>query len=112
VNEPKTVLWQGMSGTTYRYWVFPLATNFAPGPSNYIFTHQDESGQWIPIHIGHHEDLARRAEIRDQEDCARRNQADHIHVHRNEGGITERSREVADLLARHHPPCNREDQDI
>lgn len=108
MTEPRTVIWPGKSGNEYRYWVFPLATNFAQAPGNYIFAKEIEPGKWVPVYIGQASDLADRVSGRVSEDCARKYGATHIHVHRNENGITERGQELEDLIACWQTPCNEE----
>ena len=44
---------QGTSGTTYSYYVFPL--DFRPKDDqfgNYMLARQSDEGRWIPVYIG------------------------------------------------------------
>ena len=99
------IIWQGASGANYRYWIYPVGNSFNPAPGNYIFAKQGGGG-WHAVYIGETGDLSERFDSHHKAGCISRNGATHIHVHRNDGGVTARRSEEADLVRRWNPPCN------
>lgn len=101
-----TINWAGKSGRTYKYWIYPIGTDFKAVPGNYIFTKEVSSGRYKPIYIGETGDLSERFDNHHKMPCVRTQGATHIHVHQSSGGPTERRLEEADLIARWQPVCN------
>ena len=100
------ILWPGKSGTSYRYWIYSIGLSFKEEPSNYIFAKESSPGHWRPSYIGQTENLAQRPGDQEQESCARRNGATHIHAHLTSGGEEARKAEEQDLIQKWKPPCN------
>ena len=98
--------WQGQSGRTYGYWIYPLGTNFKDEPGNYIYAKQTEPNRWRPVYIGQTVSLRDRLADHEKEACAKRNGATHIHVHLTTGGEAARRAEESDLIAKWQPACN------
>ena len=101
-----TILWEGKSGKTYKYWIYPFGQTFSVAPGNYIFAKQTGPNPWIPIYIGETSDLSERFDNHHAMPCIKRNGATHIHVHRNDDGEKVRRAEEADLIAKWNPACN------
>lgn len=100
------MLWAGASGTKYKYYVHSLNPSFKAEGGNYIFAKRSSTpGQWLAVYIGQTKNLDQRHEDHNEEACAKRNGATHIHAHLN---ATQAARlaEEADLLANSNPPCN------
>lgn len=107
-DSTSTVLinWQGQSGKTYSYEVFPLDAAFQPLPGNYIYAQQTEDGTWIPVYIAQTRDLHQRLEGHVRVDDAVQNGATHIHAHYCSAGQAARCSEERDLILRWQPVCN------
>lgn len=105
-NTP-TYRWNGASGNTYVYYVYPLGTHFVKRPGNYIYASHTGNG-WRALYIGQTGSLADRLSGHPEEECARRHGATHIHAHINDHGEQARRNEERDLIAQHGPPCNQQ----
>ncbi len=103
--DTPTVDWGGKSGTTYKYWVFPIGHEFGEQPGNYIFAKQ-EGQQWVPVYIGETGDLSDRFDKHHKMSCILENGATHIHAHKSSANEDTRRAEEADLVAGWNPPCN------
>jgi hypothetical protein len=104
--EPLIIMWHGLSGKEYKYWIYPIGTSFKEEPGNYIFAKETKPGHWSPCYIGQTENLDQRLGYHEKETCAKRNGATHIHTHLTSGGETVRRAEERDLLQKWKPPCN------
>lgn len=105
MTSTQTCDWQGASGRSYTYWVYPLPPNFDPAPGNYIFAKLNAAGHWEPVYIGQTGDLSDRFDDHHAVGCIHRNGATHIHAHKN-NSKTDREAEESDLLARYPTYCN------
>jgi predicted GIY-YIG superfamily endonuclease len=103
--ETQTFQWSGKSGKEYKYWIYPINTEFKDSPGNYIFAKEAKPGHWSPVYIGQTNSLNTRLSAHEKEACAKRNGATHIHAHMS-GGEAERLAEEKDLITRWKPPCN------
>lgn len=106
MSQPE-IYWVGESGKEYGYYVHPLGAQFRKVAGNVIFAKKDESGQWMPVYIGQTRDFDEGLAERQKELCARKHGATHVHVHHSSPGRDVREAEVADLIARWKPVCNR-----
>jgi len=106
MNEYQTILWPGISGREYKYWIYPIGTSFKGEPGNYIFAKQSSPGYWTPCYVGESENLDKRLENHEKESCARKYGATHIHAHLNKSGIKTRIAEEKDLINKWKPVCN------
>lgn len=104
-NTP-TIMWSGLSGKSYSYWIYPIGSSFKEEPGNYIFAREVRPGHWSPCYIGQTENLNKRLGDHEKEACARRNGATHIHAHLNGSSDTARRTEERDLIQKWNPPCN------
>ena len=102
----QTIDWPGLSGREYRYYIYPIGTSFNAAPGNYIFAKETSAGRYRPIYIGETEDLSERFDNHHKMPCIRLQEATHIHVHRNNGGVAARRLEERDLVDKWNPPCN------
>lgn len=100
------IKWEGKSGSTYGYWIYPLGKDFNDQPGNYIYAKQTEPGRWRPLYIGQTSSLKDRLADHEKEACATRNGATHIHAHVNSGGEAARRTEESDLIEKWSPVCN------
>ena len=104
-NAP-TIHWEGQSGRTYQYWIFPLGTHLDEKPANYMFAKETAPGFWRPCYIGQTENLNRRLRDHEKEACATRHGATHIHAHLNGPDEPARRAEEKDLILKWRPACN------
>lgn len=101
-----TIDWEGASGRTYRYEIYPLSTGFREKPGNYIWARETRPGCWSPCYIGQAKNLNQRLGDHEKEACAKRHGATHIHAHLNGAGEAARLAEEKDLILKWEPPCN------
>ena len=101
--------WTGLSGWTYRFWLYPIGTRFGPTGSNYIYVkRRPGTPYWDPVYIGETENMANRhISTHHQRNAIMANGATHIFVHVNND---ERARldEETDLRHAWPTPCNRQ----
>ncbi|MGQ0428412.1 MAG: hypothetical protein ACT4UQ_00525 [Gammaproteobacteria bacterium] len=106
MNDPGIYLWTGASGQKYRYTVYMFGTVFGPGPANYIFARETRPGHYLPVYIGHTEDLSAPFENHPAMQCIKLNRATHIHVKLSIATEEVRRAEKSDLIAEWNPVCN------
>lgn len=104
--EAPTILWPGQSGTEYKYWIYPIDFSFKKEPGNYIFAKETSPQKWTPCYIGQTNNLDERLDDHNEEECAKRHGATHIHAHLTSGGKDVRKAEEKDLIMRWDPSCN------
>ncbi len=105
-TQTRSMIWDGLSGRQYRYYIHPIGTKFKAVPGNYIFAREASPGRHRPIYIGETEDLSERFDNHHKMPCIRRESATHIHVHQTNGGVATRRTEERDLVEKWHPNCN------
>lgn len=109
--------WVGQSGTSYKYWIYPIdfymnevRLNLTNTPGNYIFTKQGVVDAlfltWTPVYIGETGDLAGRFDSHHKANCIHEHQATHIHVHVSSSIKQYRVDEENDLKDKWNPVCN------
>jgi hypothetical protein len=103
----ETIIWEGRSGTEYKYWIHPLPPNFREVPGNYIFAKETKPDTFTAIYIGEAGDLSDRFDNHHAMPCIKREGATHIHVHTSSAGEQARRDEESDLIARWSPTCNK-----
>lgn len=108
MSEESTIMWPGLSGKEYKYWIHPISTSFKEEPGNYAFAKETRPGYWSPCYIGQTENLGQRLGNHEKEACVKRNGATHIHAHVTAGGEVARRAEENDLILRWDPPCNKQ----
>lgn len=107
-----TQVWNGKSGTSYTYWIYPIGTSMADVDGNYIYAYryksEDGTRYWKPVYIGEG-NLKDRSYLGSdyRGRCIKNNKATHFHAHRNEDEA-KRLDEETDLRARFSTPCNRQ----
>lgn len=106
-NMATTHTWHGVSGKGYQYTVYNINTSWNDVPGNYIYAGQTSTG-WKAAYIGQTKSFKDRLPDHNEEACAKRNGATHIHAHVNNGGEAARKAEEADLIKKHQPPCNQQ----
>ena len=100
MSDHPTCHWIGNSGTSYKFYIWELPTNFnANQNGNYVYSKQNSEGKWVPVYIGQG-DLKERSEKHHKASCIRSKGATHIHVHLNPKEA-DRLAEEKDLLARY-----------
>ena len=104
---PKFFYWPGISGDSYRYFVYNIGTNFKAVSGNFIFV-KALSGSRSAIYIGQTDDLSEDFENHPKMSCIRENGANQIHVRINKEFEDARKKEVSDLIDEQNPPCNKE----
>ena len=106
-TQTRTISWAGLSGQSYKYWIYPIGTSFNALPGNYIYTRETQPDTFVPIYIGETENLAERTlSTHHKRDCINRNGATHIHVHESSNSVYTRRAEEKDLVERWNPCCN------
>lgn len=106
MSEKVVVTWEGQSGKTYRYRCFPIGTKFRDEkPANYIFAALKPKGVWVPVYVGHTENISKCLYGHEKEGTARRYNATYLHVHLA-GEVTSRSDETQDIVTKYSPKCN------
>ena len=101
----ETYDWKGASGRVYTYNVYPMNTSWNDVAGNYIYASRTGNG-WKAAYVGQTSSFKIRLPDHNEENCAKRNGATHIHAHTNTNGETARRSEESDLIAQHQPPCN------
>lgn len=101
----ETCTWYGDSGKGYTYTVYDMDANWNDVAGNYIYAGKQNNG-WKAAYIGQTQSLKDRLPNHNEEACAKRNGATHIHAHTNSDGESARKAEEADLIKKHQPPCN------
>lgn len=104
----ETVFWEGASGKSYNYWIYSLNIEFPEEPANYIFV-KETSESYVPIRIGHTDNIKRRFASYEKEivKCMKQHGITHVHAHVN-SLEADRLQEEQDLLKKWNPPCNRQ----
>ena len=102
--EERTILWTGLSGKEYKYWIYPIGTSFEEKPGNYIFAKETNPHTWSPCYIGQTENLNQRLDNHEKEADAKRNGATHAHL--TPDVETVRKTEEKDLIQKWKTPCN------
>ena len=97
--------WAGESGKTYTYTVYGIGGSWNDVAGNYIYAHRSGSS-WKASYIGQTQSFKDRLPNHNEEECATRNGATHIHARTNTASEAVRKAEEADLIKKHQPPCN------
>ena len=103
------VNWQGKSGRTYEYDVYPLNTTWNDVPGNYIFAKESTQRGWAPLYVGETGSLKDRlTPVSNHENwpCAKLNGATHVLAHVSNPDSRVRRAEESDLIGFYLPPCN------
>lgn len=98
--------WTGKSGRQYNYGELQPGSTLPPTPGNYIFVKIHQDGRREAIYIGETGNLSNRLAYHNEEACARRYGATHIHAHQSSEDRNVRMSEESDLIAAYSPPCN------
>ena len=103
----ETHTWYGTSGKGYPYHIFAMGGSWQNVPGNYIYAGKTSTG-WKAAYIGQTNSFRTRLPNHEEEACAKRHGATHIHAHTNSVGAFARKAEEADLIKKHQPPCNQQ----
>jgi hypothetical protein len=104
----QSIQWRGQSGTEYTYYIWPRGAQVEKGPpGNFLHVKEAADGTLAPIYIGQTDDLNRRFMDQAKQDSVNAHGATQLHLHANYKGEQDRAAEVADLIARWDPVCNR-----
>ncbi len=99
MSDRETCNWTGVSGKTYKYYVYQLPASFDPNQDgNYIYTKINNNNKWVPIYIGEGDLDVRVGPNHHQASCINSKGATHVHVHLN-SAKQDRLSEEQDLLA-------------
>lgn len=110
--DERTIMWSGLSGEKYKYWIYPIGASFKPVPGNYIFAKETSPQNWTAIYVGETDDLGRRLNNPNSHEkmpCVRRYGGTHIHSHTSSDNGTIRRNEESDIRGKWNPKCNLED---
>ena len=107
MNEPE-IIWEGVSGKKYGYWIRPIYTSWKEMPGNYIYAMEAGPGsrEWVPLYVGQTVNLSQRLADHEKEAELIRRGATHIHAHTSSAAEQDRLAEERDLIAKLTPPCN------
>lgn len=110
--EARKIKWQGKSGKSYEYRIYPMGTTFKAEPGNYVFAKETKPKTWAAIYVGESSNLDERVgsglDNHEKLPCAKREGATHVHVKLTSGGVAARRAEEEDIREAHDPPCNKE----
>ena len=109
MTDERTMMWSGISGKEYKYWIVSIGASFKPVAGNYIFAKETSPNTWAPIYVGETDNLERRLSDHDKLPCVRRYGATHIHSHTSVDDNASRRKEEADIRDKWNPPYNLED---
>ena len=105
-----TIMWLGISGKEYKYWIYPIGTSFKPVAGNYIFAREIKPNEWTPIYVGETDNLQRRLTPEHEKmPCITHYGGTHVHTHASSDDEATRKNEEADIMDKWNPPCNLED---
>ena len=48
-TQTKSMIWHGLSGRQYQYYIYSIGTTFNAVPGNYIFAREVSPGRYRPI---------------------------------------------------------------
>ena len=109
MSDERTIMWLGISGNQYKYWISPIGSSFKPVAGNYIFAKETSPSKWTAIYVGETDNLARRLSDHEKLLCVRRNGGTHIHHHTSVDEGILRRKEESDIRDKWNQPCNLED---
>jgi hypothetical protein len=105
------IMWPGVSGKKYKYWIYPIGEPFIAEPGNYIFAKETSPRKWTAVYVGETDNLGRRLNNPDSHEkmpCIRNYGGTHIHAHKSsDSGVTRRNEE-SDIRDNWNPKCNEE----
>ncbi len=101
-----TIIWDGISGKEYKYWIFPIGTTMKALPGNYIFAQEITPGRFRPIYVGETEDLSVRFESHHKMTLILLRGASHVCTHSGSPIAEIRRAEERDIIARWNPIAN------
>jgi hypothetical protein len=110
--DERTIMWSGISGEKFKYWIHPIGTSYKEVPGNYIFAKETSPNNWTPIYVGETDNLDRRLGNPNEHEklpCVRRHGGTHIHSHTSVDNSAIRRKEESDIRDKWNPPCNLED---
>lgn len=110
--EERTIMWSGISGEKYKYWISLVGTSFKAEPGNYIFAKETSPQTWEAIYVGETDNLDRRLSNPNNHEkmpCVRRYDGTHIHSHISSDNSVIRRNEESDIRDKWNPKCNLED---
>ena len=110
MEDERIIMWSGISGKEYKYWIYPIGMSFNPVVGNYIFAKETKPNTWTPIYVGETDNLQRRlTSNHEKTPCVKRYGGTHVHTHTSSDDDTVRRNEEADIRDKWNPPCNLED---
>ena len=102
------VTFQGKSGKSYEYQIFPLWPSLKDEPGNYAFA-IDNGSTVKPLYFGETRSLNDRVnENHERWPCAKRNGANVVCAHLSSASVDIRCAEEKDLVVNYDPACNRQ----
>ena len=109
MTDDPTIMWPGISGNDYKYWISPVGSSFKSVPSNYIFATETSPNNWTAIYVGQTDNLDTRLSNHEKYPCILRHIGTHIHHHTSTYNTALRRKEESDIRDKWNPPCNSED---
>lgn len=114
MSNEGTINFIGVSGKSYKFYIYPKSYEFPDVGGVYIFTrrYQDQQGltRYKPLYIGKTKSLADRPESGHHKwECANNNGFNSICAYRDDNATSRRKAEI-DLLNNYKTPCNEQHQ--
>jgi hypothetical protein len=107
-----SVIWRGISGTTYEFQIHPIGTSYLDKPGVYIFCRDIGGGSFSSVYVGETGSFKRRLtdelQAHHSIDCIRRHGATHICTLHVVGDLAKRLQIETDLRQALNPPCNKQ----
>jgi len=97
-NQAQTCDWPGVSGSSYKYYVYPRHPSIKAGQDgNYIYA-KIVNGEWVPVYVGQGDLGVRCTSNHHQAEAINAKMATHVHMHKN-ANENARLTEERDILA-------------
>ena len=108
VSEKKkqTILWTGLSGKDYKYWIYDLNTELEQMPANYVFVKETQGGSYLPIFIGQTKNISEPFQNHPKWTDIIANGATQICVRKSSPNERVRKVEESDLINKYKPVLN------
>jgi len=101
-----TVVWTGLSGKDYKYWISDFNTDREQMPANYVFIKETQGGSYIPIFIGQTNDISEPFQNHPRWTDIISAGATSICIHKTSPNDRVRKAEESDLINNYKPLLN------
>ena len=106
MSKTETLTVEGLSGTKYKFNIYPIGTNFKDVGGVYTYTKENNDDTHTLLYVGRTESFQDRlGPDHHKYYCVIRNGGTHICTHRNDDEDVQKRIE-RDILQKHSTPCN------